>query len=399
MTFYPLVAVVPWFLSIPSNPVSVSYRMGYLMLSLVLIAYGVIHIKKVKFSFGFYALMVFWVGYIFRLVYDLSIRDIKAYQSDFYLYTFTIGGCFIPALAVGLAMPLIDTKRLIKWYWVFLFLVNTVVSMQLISIFGIGPEMFANRLRITIEGADVFNPIPLSRGGGVLAIMSMFFLLFQRFKLFSKQTVPLVIAFLLGVINLLLGASRGPLASFFIMSAILLSVHAYLVKKNLVYILKALSTVVVSAILSLVYIVPLIIGGKLSVVNRTAKALDANLGEEVRAYQWRAAWEQIKDSPIWGERIVETHLNFYPHNFFIEIVLSTGILGGILFIAIFTDLFRKFWLAVRLNSIVMVLFFLLGLQFLYGLSGLSIPTGWYVWMLIAVCLSCSINQKTNYLEK
>ena len=399
MTFYPLVAVIPWALTIPSNPISVSYRMVYLLLSLVLIVYGIVHVTKVKFSFGFYALIVFWIGYVFRLVYDLTIRDIRVYESDFYLYTFTIGGCFIPALAVALVMPLIDTKKLIKWYWVFMFSVNVVVFMQLVSIFGLGPEMFVSRLRISVEGADVFNPIPLSRGGGMLAIMSMFFLIFQKNKIFSKQKIPLLLAFLLGVLNLLLGASRGPLASFFIMVAVLLSVHSYVVRKNMAYVLKVTTAALVSVILSLTYVVPLIINGNISAINRAAKALDSDFGEEIRAYQWRAAWEQIKSSPVWGERIVETYSNFYPHNFYIEIILSTGMLGGLLFIAIFTDLLRRFWLAVNSNSIVMVLFFLLGLQFLFGISGLSIPTGWYVWMLIAVCLSCSINQKSSSLEK
>jgi hypothetical protein len=289
--------------------------MDYLFLSLVLIAYGVVHVKKVKLSFGLYTLIVFWIGYVFRLVYDLSIRDVKAYQSDFYLYTFTIGGCFIPALAVALIMPLIDTKRLIKWYWIFLFLVNMVVFMQLVSIFGVGPEMFTSRLIIRIGDANVFNPIPLSRGGGMLAIMSMFFLVFQKNKLFSKQKIPPLIAFLLGVVNLLLGASRGPLASFFIMVAVLLIVHAYIVKKNLAYVLKVITAALASVVLSLMYVVPLIINGNISAINRTAKAFDTDFGEEVRAYQWRAAWEQIKSSPVWGERIVETHLNFYPHNF------------------------------------------------------------------------------------
>jgi O-antigen ligase len=221
--------------------------------------------------------------------------------------------------------------------------------------------------------------------------------MFKDFKLFSKQTIPLVIAFLLGFVNLLLGASRGPLASFFILAILVLITHTYLTRKNLAYFLRLFFVFILSAVLSLMYIVPLILSGKLSVINRTAQTLDKNLGEEVRAYQWRAAWEQIKTSPVWGERIVENYTNFYPHNFFIEIVLATGILGAILFMFIFTDLFRRFLTAVRENNIAMVLYFLLGLQFLYGLSGLSIPTGCYVWMLIAVCLSCSINQKSNYL--
>jgi O-antigen ligase len=48
----------------------------------------------------------------------------------------------------------------------------------------------------------------------------------------------------------------------------------------------------------------------------------------LRVQLWRDAWNQFRESPIFGSDVVERNVRGYPHNLFLETLMSTGLVGG-----------------------------------------------------------------------
>ena len=67
------------------------------------------------------------------------------------------------------------------------------------------------------------------------------------------------------------------------------------------------------------------------------------------------------DSPIIGNQFVTKKQNYYPHNFVLEVLMATGILGAIFFFGYFAVIFRQIRLAIkRINyelALLLILFF------------------------------------------
>jgi O-antigen ligase len=292
-------------------------------------------------------------------------------------------------------MPRVNKMLLVKFFLLFSFLVNLAVFLQLGFFYGFGVEIFTVRARIGENGVNIFNPIGVSKEGANLAIFSLFFLLFKKHRLFRRSKIILLLTFMLGLLNLLLGASRGPTASFLLVVISMVLYNLYVARKSLRYMFNVSAVMGGIAFVIMQYVIPAINNGAFSLAKRVAQATDKGFGEEVRAYQWRAAWEQIKSSPIWGERMVENYLNHSPHNLYIEIMLATGIVGTLVFLFSVAVFARKFISALIVQDIMLVFFFLATAQFLFGLSGLSIPTGWHFWSFLALCLTFSTKRSDH----
>lgn len=385
-SFYPIIVLFTSLANFPNNPVSIGYRTFYLLISLVVLAWVVKNIKTIKVGLGGFLLVVFWMMYSIRMFYDLSVVDIKAYQTDFYFYSFGIGGCFIPCVAIVFGARYLSLRRLLRVFFFFLLLTNLSVMGQLFNAYGFGIELFTGRPRVTAESGNVINAISVSKYGTILALFSTFFLFFREFRIFSRHHYIFILGMIIGLGNLLLGASRGAMASFLIVVLLLIGYKLYFSRKNLKYFLTIAGSSFLG-VLSLVYVViPAFSNQQFSLAVRIANGIDAGFGEEVRAYQWAAAWQQIKSSPIVGDRMVEDFLNFYPHNLYIEVVLSLGVLGGVVFLLAILVFSFRFLVALKRGNIVLVFFFIMLAEFSFGMSGISIPTGNHFWAFLSLCL-------------
>jgi len=88
-----------------------------------------------------------------------------------------------------------------------------------------------------------------------------------------------------------------------------------------------------------------------------------SLGENARLVRWSQGFEQFSRSPVFGDALVLHASNNYPHNIFVEILISTGAVGMLFFLSLvglkFRDLVRvlrfenRFWVV----SITILAFF------------------------------------------
>jgi len=53
-----------------------------------------------------------------------------------------------------------------------------------------------------------------------------------------------------------------------------------------------------------------------------------------RLWAYNAAWGQILEAPVLGSALVENAMRYYPHNLLLEILLSTGVIGMLLFMLV-----------------------------------------------------------------
>jgi O-antigen ligase len=225
-----------------------------------------------------------------------------------------------------------------------------------------------------------------------LANLSLFYLL-GKYEV-KPAKIFLLGSFLLGLMLLVVGASRGPLVAATAMLMIQLGVTFYLIMKSVKFWAK------LSAISTMI-IVPLtvyIIGftsflQKLTIFNRFTNFSAGGFKKEVRALQWEASWEQIKSSPAIGERIVENLYGHSPHNLFIEIQLALGLVGSFLFLTTLAFAFKRFYTEFHYRTSFVALHFLLWLYLLYGLTGISIHTSPQVWLLLAATTYASSTVK------
>ena len=61
---------------------------------------------------------------------------------------------------------------------------------------------------------------------------------------------------------------------------------------------------------------------------------DLNSSRDPRFDIYQNAWDDFLDSPIIGKQYVTSIFNFYPHNIVLEVLMSLGIVGIILFLPI-----------------------------------------------------------------
>ncbi len=390
--FYSIIALIPLTFSLPSTPISISYRAIYLTFSLLIITAFVFRYKiNMAFSIGNLFFIFFWIVYGIRLVNDLSIEQITLYDrhNALYFYLFAFGGCFIPALAVACYGNKINFDRLNR-YLFFVFLAsNVLIILYVISNFGLGLHLFSVRLGLQDETANsrVINPIVLSLNGTYLILVSLINILFLNKSFLRKISF---FGVLIGMFNLVLGASRGPTLIAFLMCLFVFFYHFKNTKIGFKYLFK--SILIVSIIsLGIVYIIiPKIDFKQLQLFSRINETFEKDHKEE-RSTIFQIGWDDFKSSPIFGKHflIIYKKEGGYVHNVYIEVFHATGIVGAFFFYGMLLLLFRKCYILFQTRNKYIFVLTLLGATLLIGVTSGALYTNPSFWILITLVLTIS----------
>jgi len=219
--------------------------------------------------------------------------------------------------------------------------------------------------------------------GCALAIVSIFGITAYQKKM---QKLFFLITLLVGLLSIAKAGSRSPL--------VVLALVTFFFFVARMGFIKALFITLVSAVLFIVFLHSIE-----ALLNSIGSSLTARVESAVNDNEssgrndiWSNALNIIKSSPITGKYYIIPYgegVGGYPHNFFLEVFMATGLLGGIPFVAlIFIGLYRSFRLlkAQHPSSWIVLLF----LQMIvFG----SFSTGLYssqdLWALLFFV--CSIN--------
>lgn len=295
--------------------------------------------------------MTFWIAALFilfytgRLLYDVFIENIVFKQSISDLFLFSFGNNFIPFFAVGLNIKKINHNQLFVFFWWSLFISSLLSLLVIYNLYGgLDIKLLAARLSLASEGGSSHsvNPITLSFYGVALTLYSFFFLMFKR-KIMKGL---LIIGVFLGVLLMLMGASRGPQITFSLTMLFLLYYFTFKYKKTIKKKIKYVGFL--GGILAgLSYIMSKIDLEQIALYNRFAN-FGKGLGSDTSAREnaWLGSWNQFLNSPVWGDAYILTNpesgaKGFYPHNIYLEVLMSTGIIGALLFFPLLAHLFFK----------------------------------------------------------
>ena len=389
---YPISAITSVFLSLSSTPVNIAYRAFCLMLSVIVIVYA-LSMGKVTLKRSTLPLLVFLLVYLLRIVYDTLIRGVFHENTLTEIYAYYLGSILIPILAIFFAFKYTDQKKL-----VILSLYTLLVSNILLSVFylkengwAITPEILLERAVITSEDNDklVVNPISYSLYGGYLFLLSCA-IIFIKSPILPKMIRMLsIIGLFIGLFNLILGTSRGPLI-FSILG--LLLIFALALKRTKINFRNYFRIVAVSLMLiaSVAYAASKVQFEVGAFVRLTSFAENIKSGEkEERNFLYQEAWDMFMESPVFGAKFILNSTGSYPHNIIFEILMSMGILGLLIYLVIvlnlslcFINLFKN---KVHASRISILLVLSIGISLTTGNIYQSVDN----WNLIAVLLAAS----------
>ena len=394
---YPINVAIIKVLGIPSTPFNMGVRVIWLGISVYLIGTLILKETTQKLYVSGYFIILFWILYSMRLFYDVSFRGIYLPGRDsFYTYTFAFGSCFIPSVAIFLCAKHINLKKAAPYLFYIIFASNIAIVLVLKFFLGADHDITMLRANISSEdgGGNVLNPIGISYYGELLALVAIAKLLVIRGNNFFN-TLICFLAIIIGLSNLALGASRGPLFSFIIILLFIVATHFKVAKYTPMYIVKFIA--IVSSFTALIYffIFPYVASLNLSMFSRVSKFFIERVEKEeleARDYEWSAAWNQFLNSPFIGDKYLNDYDGFYPHNIALEVLMSTGIVGGIAFMIICSYILQRAFYTYQTGKSYFLFFIAFSGTFFIGLTSGCIWLTSDFWVMITFVLSCRFHK-------
>jgi O-antigen ligase len=249
-------------------------------------------------------------------------------------------------------------------------------------------ESFATRLSIASENnssTSIINPIVVSLFGVCSIIFGVCKLLL--FKNNLKKFVFFSIMIILGFLNLLTGASRGPFLILLVLFVfILFRFFKIQQKTGLRYIFNAI--IAFLAIFSFSsFVLPYFYNIEFFLLDRIQSSLYSDL--EVRNFVVESAFNDFLNNPFFGFSIFDSVYNSFPHNIIIDALMSLGIIGGILVVfslkPFFVNLHKVIFNKIHIEYC--LLFFFMAPIVLIGFTSGSfvfMPEFWIVLSLLSI---------------
>ena len=321
--------------------------------------------------------------YLIRIYIDILYNEyfyISYPELVFYFLSF----CVIPFISISkFDFTKIDFQKL---YLVFL--ISALIFSSLTVLFYGRFLGEVRRLSTNIVGEDVISPLTLSYCSSLIIGVSLIYTIYNKTTWQIK--ILSYIAILLSIIPFFLGASRGGIIALFI--PFILIAFSQLSIKNFI---KYLFVFIILAS-ALIFFDDYFQSGLLDRFFSTTEAIETGDTSDIRFYIWKSSLSQFYSSPFFGDKLNTDAINHYPHNIFIEVLQTTGLLGFIPFsILVFKGVnvslrvFKQFpqysWLAfIFLQSLIQHVF-----------SGALYSAAWF-WTSLAFILSLNLFLKRNY---
>jgi hypothetical protein len=367
-----LVTFVPDIMAVDSRTVTIPYRASIILISALLILSSLVNLKGkliVKFTSLLSILLI--TAYLFRLSGDGQFGFGRSLSE---IMLIAVGVSFIPAIALS---TLKNNKIILKASNIL------IVCFVLIAFLAVS-NGFIKGYDHRLYGNSVLNPITLghfSVSGIILITIKWFTLRGVRVSYMSKMW--LVSSLLILFMALFMAGSRGPVLALFLTLGYYFSSRvSYILRKKLFGII-------------LIFIFILISVNSFEQVftlfsNRmTIDFGDGQEGGEARVLLWINGVKIFLQYPFFGNQT--TTLMGYPHNIMIEILMSTGIVGGIAFLMIIAHAIKKVHVLNKAHSALIwpgLLFF----QHLIGslFSG-TLYSNNNLWYSLALLLAVNLN--------
>jgi len=304
--------------------------------SLILFYFKPIEIKLKKLSLP---LIIFLFIYGIRLIIDMYFRNLKSGYPNYLILSYYFGGIITLIIAIISVRNFIKLEYILTHFVKFLCFANISIFILLLSTSQLNLEtLFSQRLSFGIEeneSFDIINSITISINASLLLAYFIFCYNFNIYFIKINKFLKLFLI-VISLLNLILSGSRGPLFSLIIIT-LLIYIQG---NKSIFFLLLKVSIFVFLIFILLVrkYNINL---QDLNYIQRIYSNDELTfIKDDNRKVLYNSAYTQFLRNPIFGDKYYEEITKTYPHNIFLEILMSTGIFGLFFFILhLFTILF------------------------------------------------------------
>lgn len=318
---YPLLASLLSLVGAPDSRLpSIVFRLGIAVLSLWVLIVSRKSLRAYHSTF-LIALVIFWFGYILRIVNDYFILQLDLWTPAVEVLGMLFLFVLVPAFAIlGGLNP--ATTRLS-------YVMTLGVTVLAAVLIGIDSGNIATQLmadNITRLALERLNPIAIGYLGGTLMVLCTVGLLRPRVAPKPLSFMFFSIGVMGGLFLLLIAASRGP-----ILAATTALLVCWLVPIQPRRLLVG-SGVVAALLLGGKTLHAYILGEfEFDVFKRFLDAAEGYSGLS-RESSFAGAVNQFMDSPLFGDALFEKTTGGYVHNLVLEAFMATGIVGGMAYL-------------------------------------------------------------------
>lgn len=244
----------------------------------------------------------------------ISYNELVLYFLSFCVITF-----------IGVSKVPFSTINVDKLYKVFLLSALLFSSLSIIFYGQYIGQVY--RLSTSSAGVNVISPLILSYCSALIIGVSLTYMIFNKTKLHIKLLN--LAAIIMSVIPFFLGASRGSIIAVFV-PLFMLALANMSLKNFFKY-----TILFAVLVFGLVYMDNYFESGLLSRFLSTSEAIETGGSSASRIDIWKSSFSQFLNHPFMGDKLNTEGVNHYPHNIFLEVLQTTGVIGFIPFIVLF----------------------------------------------------------------
>lgn len=378
---YPIVAGLSQLLGVENRPLSIAMRVVVLgIATLLIVRFFFSPICKKTISF-WCAWWFFWCLYLFRLTLDSLMYSDSLNLPPSEYAIFSVGTCFIPALAVTLGNVYDGVNRSLK-NLLWLLIIGLILNLYLIFFSNLSnTDIVLQELRVETE---TLNPITI----GHLGVSTLLLVLWQAndCRRMSFFKIGLLCVFgMVAIVAIVASGSRGPIVAFIISTV----VYSLMLPRHF------FSRKTIFAIVCLI-LFGIYNSEKLLSTFFISRIFDHLFEDNARMALLNSAFEIIKNNLFLGGGI--DPLETYPHNLIVESFIVYGLWTGFLFCyLVFFSLNRvrifainnskQFWVAILFIQ-----------YFVAAMFSGAIYLSSIFWVLMALTVSSSFVRKNTLIE-
>jgi hypothetical protein len=315
---YPIAASISVLFNTSPESSLISNSVRVLVICLgIIILFKKFPVLKLNLSLSNKFLFIFLFIYLFRIIYDFYLFDIVSLvPKEKYLYSHFFSNIFGLFVLSTLSLNNNDLKVILKASK-YIILICLIINLY----FGIDQYIYAIISEVTsLRISNLkFSPIQLGHLSAILILLSFFKFdgPINKISIFDKFSI------VLALIGVILANSKAPILALVIIFAI------YFYSKN-----RSIIKFYISFLFFCFFIlVTSILAKEILLIDISSRFLSTFNESEVsttsRLYIFSEGIDLFFSNPIIGSRSV-TSSGGYPHNLFIEILMSTGMVGIIL---------------------------------------------------------------------
>ncbi len=307
--FY-LSTFLPTYFNVDIKSVIVFYRISVVVLAVLMF---LVYRQHKKMTVYLLSLLLFFGFYLIKVFYYTNFTNQNFNLPPNYFYFYSIGIVILPMLVFYSCFDDVSTDKLLN--------------------FAFYPLFFTSALSLIFNYTNLITGIARVNGNEHINTLSYGYfsialVILSYFRLYNRSSILFlsVCGICFGLLNMVLSGSRGPLVSLIII--VLLVVFVFDKNRRYRNVKITLATTVLIALSVYIYR-----NTELLVVERFSDSFNQLNGPQTatRIILWREAYFEFANNIIWGGSIELPHNAIYPHQILLEILMSTGLLGFLLF--------------------------------------------------------------------